>query len=154
MSEQRAEYTIAELEAAGHKREDLRLPAKRRSGSKYGNKRTPCAHGHLHASGAEARRCDELHLLYRAHKIYALAIQPRFVLETKFRRDGKTYRGSSYRGDFFYLENFPNGTLAVCEDVKAMNRRTGKPITTALFRQKWKSAIRLNPGIMFRIVEA
>jgi len=37
--------------------------------SKYHAKRTACAHGHTHASGREAKRCAELHLLLRAGHI-------------------------------------------------------------------------------------
>ena len=54
-------------------------------------------------------------------------------------------------GDFFYVDSLTGQTI--CEDVKAVDRKTGKVITTALFRSKWKGALRLYPDIEFRIVE-
>ena len=122
----------------------MRIP-----GNKYGAHWTVCPQGHRHQSKIEAIRCSELHLMLRAHNIFALTIQPRFLLAAGFKHDGKTYRASYYVGDFFYVE--AASIKAVCEDVKAISRKTGKPISTALFKHKWKEAIRLYPDIIFRI---
>lgn len=98
---------IADLEA-----EVAELPR-----NKYGAKRTPCSHGHNHASKREAKRCGELHLLLRAGAIEALVYEPQYWFEIngavvkheKGRRVG-------YKPDFGYLEK---GQVVV-EDVKGM----------------------------------
>lgn len=151
MSEDRATYTTDQLAAAGYTTADLSLPKKPRVGNKHGNKKTPCAIGHLHHSGIEAKRCDDLHLMLRAKEIFRLTVQPRLQLSAGFKRDGKTYRASYYIGDFLYTE--PGSRVqVVCEDVKAADRKTGKPRSTAFFKDKWKRAIGLYPNIAFRIV--
>lgn len=45
---------------------------------KYRAQRTYCANGHWHPSKAEAKRCDELHLLQKAGEISRLEMQPKF----------------------------------------------------------------------------
>lgn len=81
-------------------------------------KKTVCTHGHTHASKAEAKRCDELHLLLRAGQIVGLRVEPRFTFlvnghEVKM-RNGHAMR---YTGDFTYVEN----NRQVVEEVKAKN---------------------------------
>lgn len=85
--------------------------------SKYGAKRTPCAHGHKHPSKREAKRCDELHLLLRAGEIDALVYEPQYWFEIN--GAGVTHgngRRVGYKPDFGYLEK---GRVVV-EDVKGM----------------------------------
>ena len=62
----------------------------------------------------EARRYNELKLLLRARKIQDLKLQPRFLLQEAFKKNGKTYRKIEYVADFAYTEN---GKIIV-EDVK------------------------------------
>lgn len=97
---------------------------------KYGARKTPCNHGHTHASAREAKRCDELHLLFRAGAIDALVIEPTYHLapngEPIIMGNGHKAR---YKPDFVYCEN---GRL-VAEDVKGMVVRDF-PLRAALFR--------------------
>ncbi len=75
---------------------------------KYRAQRTDCGAGHSHPSKAEARRCDELHLLQRAGKISHLEREVAFP----FRVDGAVI--FTYRADFAYFED----QARVIEDVK------------------------------------
>jgi hypothetical protein len=98
--------------------------------NKYGAKRTVCQHGHSHASKREAKRCGELHLLYRAGQIGALVVEPTFELKI----DGKPIKmgnghAAKYRPDFTYLEN----GKVVAEDVKGFIVRDF-PLRAAIFR--------------------
>jgi hypothetical protein len=77
---------------------------------KYRAVRTDCNAGHSHPSKAEARRCDELHLLQRAGEISRLEMQPRYTLSI-----GGVKLGS-YVGDFRYFTS----QGCVLEDVKGM----------------------------------
>lgn len=109
--------------------------------NKYGARKAPCAHGHVHASRAEAKRCDELHLLERAGQIAGLQQQPvfRFVING---RPIKMDNGHEAKltADFSYVEN----GRKVCEDVKGFVVRDF-PLRWALARTLW-------PEIEFRIV--
>lgn len=57
-------------------RKDIRRP------NKYRARRTPCAWGHVHASGDEAAYCNELHLRHRAGdpQVATIKQQVRFPL--------------------------------------------------------------------------
>jgi hypothetical protein len=81
-------------------------------GNKFGAKRTNCRQGHVHASGAEARRCDELTLLERGGHIRKLEQQPVF----HFTIDGRAMtdmrgRKVRYTADFRYEERFLRGAV-------------------------------------------
>ena len=65
-------------------------------------------------SKAEGKRYRELALLERAGEITELKLQPRFLLQESFKKNGKTYRKIEYVGDFMYLQN---GKYIV-EDIK------------------------------------
>lgn len=110
--------------------------------SKYFAKRTPCAHGHSHASFREAKRCGELHLLLRAGHISALAVEPKFILHS----DGAPIlmgngHKAQYRPDFTYIE----GNRTVAEDVKGFVVRDF-PLRAALFRASY-------PDIELRVLK-
>ena len=111
--------------------------------SKYGAKRTACAHGHSHASKREANRCDELHLLFRVGQIDALVVEPQYWFEI----DGAVVTHSNgrrvgYKPDFGYIE----GERHVCEDVKSGPTMTeAATLRMALFRH-------LFPAIELRVV--
>ena len=53
----------------------------------------------------ESKRYKELKLLLRAGKIQELELQPHFLLQDSFRKNGKTYRKIEYIADFKYIEN-------------------------------------------------
>ena len=71
--------------------------------NKFGARKSPCQHGHTHASAKEARRCNDLHMLQRAGEIVGLEVEPRFT----FAIDGKPVkhlngRAAIYTPDFAY----------------------------------------------------
>lgn len=97
--------------------------------------------GHRFPSKAEARRYGQLQLLVRAGKITDLRLQPRFVLQEKFRHEGRILRAITYTADFAYREN----GIEIVEDVKG--------IETPVFRLKWKLFLARFRGIDARIVK-
>lgn len=105
--------------------------AAREGGNKFGARRAACAAGHAHASKAEARRCDTLHLLQRAGEIGELQQQPQFW----FVIDGRQVvheggRRVGYRADFSYL----SGGRLIVEDVKGAYRDDAWTLRKAIFR--------------------
>lgn len=108
-------------------------------------RKTACAHGHEHASGAEAKRCNELHLLFRAKAIDALVYEPTYELRPGglpvIMGNGQNAR---YRPDFVYREN---GRL-IAEDVKPAGGLMERdfPLRAALFRACY-------PEIELRVVK-
>jgi hypothetical protein len=81
---------------------------------------------------AESRRYKELALLERAKKIKNLQLQPKFLLQESFKKNGKTFRKIEYIADFMYEEN---GQVIV-EDVKGMETKEFK-IKRKLFEYKY-----------------
>lgn len=81
--------------------------------SKYNNKKTQ-VDMYIFDSILEARRYKQLALLKKANKISNLELQPHFLLQEGFRKNGKTYRKIEYIADFQYEKN---GQVVV-EDVK------------------------------------
>lgn len=107
-----------------------------RARSKYGARRTECAHGHMHDSKLEARRCAELHLLERAGAISHLEQQPEYPCIV----NGDKI--CTYRADFRYFE----GDARVVEDTKGFE--------TPDFKLKKKLVEALYPGVTIRIQRA
>ena len=66
---------------------------------KYRNKETTIDN-HTFASMGEANRYCELKLLEKAGLISDLQLQPKFELQPKFKKDGKTIRAINYIADF------------------------------------------------------
>ena len=81
--------------------------------SKYHNKKVQ-VDMYVFDSIAESKRYKELKLLEQAGEISELELQPRFLLQEGFRKNGKTFRKIEYIADFQYIEN---GRLVI-EDVK------------------------------------
>ena len=81
--------------------------------SKYHNKKVQ-VDMYVFDSIAESRRYKELKLLEQAGEISELELQPRFLLQEGFKKNGKTFRKIEYIADFQYIEN---GRLVI-EDVK------------------------------------
>lgn len=100
---------------------------------KYRAQRTSCGAGHSHPSKAEAKRCDELHILQRAGEIHRLEQQPTFPV---FINGIKIFE---YRADFAYF----NEHERVVEDVKGR--------VLPMYRLKKKAVEAYYPGL--RIVE-
>ena len=100
--------------------------------SKYGNKKV-LIDGIKFDSMAEGRRYKELKLLQRAEIIKELELQPKFLLQESFKKNGKTYKKIEYIADFQYIEN---GKVVV-EDVKGKETEVFK-IKHKLFEYKYK----------------
>ena len=92
------------------------------------------------ASQAESRRYGELVLREMAGEIHSLRVHPSYLLQTGFKRDGKTYQPITYVADFEYVEE---GKVIV-EDVKG--------VVTPTFRIKEKLFVRMFPEKVFRII--
>ena len=89
----------------------------------------------------EARRYKELKLLEKAGKISNLELQPHFLLQESFRKNGKTYRKIEYIADFKYIEN----GKTIVEDVKG--------VQTDVFKIKHKLFEKKYPELELRIIE-
>ena len=100
---------------------------------KYRAVRTECGAGHSHPSKAEARRCDELHLLQRAGQIHNLEREVAFPVHVN------GIKVFTYRGDFAYF----NDKERVVEDVKG--------VLTPVYRLKKKLVEAYYQGV--KIVE-
>lgn len=109
--------------------------------NKYRAKKTACNHGHMHASGKEARRCNDLHLLQRAGQITGLQQQPVF----RFSVDGRPVKlangqQAKLTADFSYVENGEK----VVEESKGFVVRD--------FPLRWALAKALWPDIKWKVV--
>ena len=74
---------------------------------KYKNKKTQ-VDMYVFDSIAESRRYKELALLEKAGEIKDLQLQPRFLLQESFKKNGKTYRKIEYIADFMYCQGRQN----------------------------------------------
>lgn len=72
--------------------------------NKYKNKKV-VIDNILFDSKKEANYYTYLKLLEKAGKITDLELQKKFVLQTSFKLNGKTYRAITYIADFVYKEN-------------------------------------------------
>lgn len=86
-------------------------------------------------------RYKELRLLERVGEISNLELQPRFLLQDKFKKNGKTYRKIEYVADFKYIENGKK----IVEDVKGMQ--------TDVFKLKHKIFEKVYPDLELRIIK-
>lgn len=103
------------------------------SNHKYRAQRTYCANGHWHPSKAEAKRCDELHILQRAGEISRLEFEPAFPISIN------GVKVCTYKADFSYFTN----ESRVIEDVKG--------VLTPVYRLKKKLVEAFYQGV--KIVE-
>lgn len=85
------------------------------------NARKTVVDGITFDSKKEARRYSELKLMEKAGEIYDLELQPRFLLQDKFRYKGKPFRKVEYVADFRYTDK--TGAIVV-EDVKGYKTET------------------------------
>lgn len=108
--------------------------------NKYRNKKVQIDM-YVFDSIAESRRYKELVLLQRAGKITELQLQPKFLLQESFRKNGKTFRKIEYIADFMYEEN----NKIIVEDVK------GKE--TEVFKLKRKLFEKKYPVLELRIIK-
>ena len=108
--------------------------------SKYNNKKV-IVEDYMFDSIQESRRYKELKLLERAGKIQNLELQPHFLLQDSFRKNGKTIRKIEYIADFKYIEN----GKTIVEDVKG--------IQTEVFKIKHKIFEKIYPELELRIIK-
>ncbi len=90
---------------------------------KYGNRKT-VIDGIKFDSKAEAERYKELKILEKAGLIKKLILQPEFLLQDKFKYNGKTERAVKYIADFKYFD-VAKGVYVV-EDVKGVETEAFK----------------------------
>ena len=75
--------------------------------NKYRNKKVQ-VDMYVFDSIAESKRYKELKLLERAGEISELELQPKFLLQEGFKKNGKTYRKVEYIADFMYCQGRQN----------------------------------------------
>lgn len=92
-------------------------------------------------SNLEATRYKELKLLLRAGEISNLELQPRFLLQDSFKKNGRTFRKIEYVADFKYIEN----GKTIVEDVKG--------IQTDVFKLKHKIFEKVYPDLTLKIIK-
>lgn len=98
--------------------------------SKYSAKKTECAAGHVHDSGLEAGRCDDLHALQQQGQIQRLTMQPEFSCSI----DGRKI--CVYRADFAYFVS----DCRIVEDCKGF--------LTPVYRLKKKIVEAIHAGVV------
>lgn len=108
--------------------------------NKYRNKKV-IVDDYIFDSIQESKRYKELKLLLRAGKIQDLKLQPHFLLQDSFKKNGKTYRKIEYIADFKYKEN----GKTIVEDVKG--------IQTDVFKIKHKLFEKKYPDLELRIIK-
>ena len=108
--------------------------------NKYRNKKV-VVEDYIFDSIQESRRYKELKLLLRAGQISNLELQPHFLLQDSFKKNGKTYRKIEYIADFKYIEN----GKTIVEDVKGMQ--------TDVFKLKHKLFEKKYPELELRIIK-
>lgn len=101
--------------------------------NKYRNKKVKCD-GIMFDSIAEMHRYCELKILQRSGIITDLQLQPTFILQDKFTKNGTTYRAIKYKADFMYKEN----GQTIVEDVKGFKTKEFL-IKQKLFEAKYKN---------------
>lgn len=74
-----------------------------RQPNKYHNKKVN-VEGIVFDSKLEAKRYQELKLLERVGDIKDLQLQPSFDLIPSFKKNGKTFRKTTYKADFSYID--------------------------------------------------
>ena len=108
--------------------------------NKYRNKKVQ-VDMYVFDSIRESQRYKELKLLLKAGKISDLQLQPRFLLQGSFKKNGKTFRKIEYIADFQYIEN----GKTIVEDVKGMQ--------TDVFKLKHKIFEKVYPDLELRIIK-
>jgi len=69
------------------------------------------------SSKLESKRYEYLRELEKEHRISNLELQPKFLLQESFRKDGELFRKVEYVADFRYYDN--EKQKEVVEDVKS-----------------------------------
>ena len=104
----------------------------------------------IFASKKERDRYNILKLLERAGEITDLKIQPVFVLQPTFKKNGQTIKSIKYIADFQYYDIINDVT--VVEDVKGYDKKSGKFLTTSASDIKRKLFEYKYPELSIRLV--
>lgn len=108
--------------------------------NKYRNKKVQ-VDMYVFDSIRESQRYKELKLLERAGEISNLELQPHFLLQESFKKNGRAYRKIEYIADFKYTEN----EKTIVEDVKGMQ--------TDVFKLKHKLFEKKYPDLELKIIK-
>lgn len=108
--------------------------------NKYRNKKI-IVDGYKFDSIQESLRYEELKFLLKAGQIKNLQLQPHFLLQDSFRKNGRTFRKIEYVADFMYEEN----GKTIVEDVKGMQ--------TDVFKIKHKMFEKMYPELELKIIK-
>lgn len=106
--------------------------------TKYGSKKVE-VDGHVFDSQVEARYYEQLKWLQEHNQILFFRIQPRYLLQEAFQKNGKTYRKIEYIADFEV--HHLDGSIEVI-DVKGMETEAFK-IKRKLFEKKYPHKLSL-----------
>jgi hypothetical protein len=109
--------------------------------SKYRNRKAEY-NGISFDSCKEATKYAELLLLQKAGEIIAIELQPVFVLQEGFLRDGKFIRPITYRADF--RVTYKDGTIVI------MDVKPSATYQTVEYRLKKKLLLKRFPEIQFK----
>lgn len=102
----------------------------------------------VYASEKEFSRHKQLEILEKAGKISNLQRQVPLLLQAGFvNPEGKKVKPIYYKADFMYVQD----GATVVEDVKGIDKETGKPLATEAFQIKWKLLQGAHPEYVFRI---
>ena len=104
--------------------------------NKYGNKKCEF-NGLKFDSKAEMQRFKYLHHLQQIGVIHSLTVQPKFLLQQAFERNGVKHQAEHYVADFRYILDYQE----TIEDVKGM--------ATPLYMSKRKRFLFKNEDIEF-----
>ena len=88
----------------------------------------------------ESQRYKELKLLEAAGEISHLELQPKVILQDKFKHKGKMIRAITYKADFAYFDE--RNKKSVIEDVKGMETDVFK-IKKKMFLKKYGDSYEL-----------
>jgi len=99
--------------------------------SKYHNKKTVVDGITFHSTG-EANRYCELKLMLQAKVISDLVLQPKYILQPKFRYNGKGIQAITWTADFEYTED----GVRITEDFKGYGTAEFK-LRLKMFKYKY-----------------
>lgn len=108
--------------------------------NKYNNQKTK-VDMFVFDSKAESKRYKELKLLEQTGEISNLELQPRFLLQEGFIKNGRRFRKIEYVADFKYTEK----GKTIVEDVKG--------IQTDVFKLKHKMFEKIYPDLELKIIK-
>lgn len=109
-----------------------------RKRSKYGNKKV-VVDGHTFDSKAESKYYQQLKRLQQAKQIKSFKLQPRYLLQEGFKKNGKTYRAIHYKADFEVHKL--DGTVEIIDIKGAITKEFS--IKRKLFEMKYMDSIKL-----------